>query len=57
MIREGQPEVTLRYIADAPKRMAISTFAEGMHLCIEEGKEQNLTMSSPDAGPQHTKIL
>ncbi|KAK5460937.1 putative serine/threonine-protein kinase iks1 [Exophiala xenobiotica] len=28
MIREGQPEVTLRYIADAPKRMAISTFAE-----------------------------
>jgi hypothetical protein len=41
MIREGQPEVTLRYIADAPKRMAISTFAEGMHLCIEEGKEQN----------------
>merc|ERR1711939_1028791 len=28
MIREGQPEVTLRYIADAPKRMAISSFAE-----------------------------
>ncbi|KIV77904.1 hypothetical protein PV11_09680 [Exophiala sideris] len=28
MIREGQPEVTLRYIADAPKRLAISSFAE-----------------------------
>jgi len=28
MIREGQPEVTLRYLADAPKRMAISSFAE-----------------------------
>jgi phosphatidylinositol-binding clathrin assembly protein len=28
MIREGAPEVTLRYLADSPKRLAISSFAE-----------------------------
>ncbi|RMZ82018.1 hypothetical protein DV737_g2275, partial [Chaetothyriales sp. CBS 132003] len=28
MIREGHPEVTLRYLADSPKRLAISTFTE-----------------------------
>ncbi|RMZ80770.1 hypothetical protein DV738_g2662, partial [Chaetothyriales sp. CBS 135597] len=28
MIREGQPEVTLRYLADSPKRLALSTFTE-----------------------------
>lgn len=28
MIREGAPEVTLRYVADSPKRLAISSFAE-----------------------------
>jgi phosphatidylinositol-binding clathrin assembly protein len=28
MIREGAPEATLRYIADSPKRLAISSFAE-----------------------------
>ncbi|EXJ61367.1 uncharacterized protein A1O5_11925 [Cladophialophora psammophila CBS 110553] len=29
MIREGQPEVTLRYISESPKRLAISSFTEG----------------------------
>jgi phosphatidylinositol-binding clathrin assembly protein len=28
MIREGAPDTTLRYIADSPKRLAISSFAE-----------------------------
>jgi phosphatidylinositol-binding clathrin assembly protein len=28
MIREGAPDATLRYIADSPKRLAISSFAE-----------------------------
>jgi len=28
MIREGAPEVTLRYLADSPKRLAISQFTE-----------------------------
>lgn len=28
MIREGAPEVTLRYVAESPKRLAISSFAE-----------------------------
>jgi phosphatidylinositol-binding clathrin assembly protein len=28
MIREGSPEVTLRYIAESPKRLAISSFTE-----------------------------
>lgn len=30
MIREGQPEVTLTYLAANPKRLAISSFAEGI---------------------------
>ena len=29
MIREGQGDLTLRYIAESPKRIAISTFTEG----------------------------
>lgn len=29
MIREGNPDVTLRYIAESPKRLAISNFADG----------------------------
>jgi phosphatidylinositol-binding clathrin assembly protein len=28
MIREGAPEITLRYIAESPKRLAISSFTE-----------------------------
>ncbi|KEF52546.1 uncharacterized protein A1O9_11388 [Exophiala aquamarina CBS 119918] len=28
MIREGQPDITLRYISDSPKRLAISSFTE-----------------------------
>ena len=30
MIREGEENVTLRYIAESPKRLAISNFTEGM---------------------------
>ena len=29
MIREGQGDVTLKYIAESPKRIAISSFTEG----------------------------
>ena len=29
MIREGQADVTLRYIAESPKRLAISNFTDG----------------------------
>lgn len=29
MIREGAPDMTLRYLADSPKRLAISQFTEG----------------------------
>ncbi|EXJ95857.1 hypothetical protein A1O1_00982 [Capronia coronata CBS 617.96] len=32
MIREGRPEVTLRYLAEYPKRLAISSFTEGMYM-------------------------
>ena len=31
MIREGQPDLTLRYIAESPKRLAISNFTDGMY--------------------------
>lgn len=30
MIREGRPDVTLKYLAQSPKSLAISHFAEGM---------------------------
>jgi hypothetical protein len=29
MIREGQTDLTLRYIAESPKRLAISNFTDG----------------------------
>ena len=58
MIREGQPEVTLRYISESPKRLAISTFTEG----TDNEQElptgyMTLTSNSTNSGPQHSKIL
>lgn len=38
MIREGQPDLTLRYIAESPKRLAISNFTDGMYK-LEPGQE------------------
>ena len=37
MIREGQPDLTLRYIAESPKRLAISNFADGEHTRAKRG--------------------
>ncbi len=34
MIREGQPDVTLSYLSESPKRMAISSFVEGTETFI-----------------------
>ena len=30
MIREGEPNVTLKYLADSPSKVAISNFSDGM---------------------------
>ena len=32
MIREGAPNVTLRYLSDEPNKLAISNFSDGMSL-------------------------
>jgi hypothetical protein len=37
MIREGQPDLTLRYIAESPKRLAISTFTDGKYKLARKG--------------------
>ena len=29
MIREGEPNVTLKYVAESPSKLAISNFADG----------------------------
>ena len=29
MIREGEPDVTLKYLADSPSKLAISNFSDG----------------------------
>ena len=29
MIREGEPNVTLKYVADSPSKLAISNFSDG----------------------------
>lgn len=29
MIREGEPNVTLKYLADSPSKVAISNFSDG----------------------------
>ena len=29
MIREGEPNVTLKYLADSPSKLAISNFSDG----------------------------
>lgn len=34
MIREGEPDVTLKYLAQSPaRRLAINNFTEGMRPC------------------------
>ena len=30
MIREGEPQVTLKFLADSPSKLAISNFSDGM---------------------------
>lgn len=37
MIREGQPDLTLRYIAESPKRLAISNFTDGKYKPARKG--------------------
>jgi hypothetical protein len=37
MIREGQPDLTLRYIAESPKRLAISNFTAGKYKLVRKG--------------------
>lgn len=31
MIREGEPNVTLKYLAESPSKLAISNFSDGMY--------------------------
>ena len=38
MIREGQPDLTLRYIAESPKRLAISNFTDGKYKPARKGR-------------------
>jgi hypothetical protein len=56
MIREGQPEVTLRYISESPKRLAISSFTEGERGLLS-ALHDFLTRDRSDPGPQHSEIL
>lgn len=38
MIREGEPNVTLRYLASGPERkLAVSSFTEGTYIWTEKG--------------------
>jgi hypothetical protein len=37
MVREGQPDLTLRYIAESPKRLAISNFTDGKYKLGRKG--------------------
>ena len=30
MVREGEPSVTLRFLADAPSKLDVGNFSEGM---------------------------
>lgn len=30
MVREGEPNVTLKYLAESPSKLAVSNFSEGM---------------------------
>lgn len=60
MIREGRPEVTLRYVAESPKRIAISTFTEGMLDCrVDRVRRYGRLTSTSSANTrgQHTSIL
>jgi hypothetical protein len=45
MIREGQPDLTLRYIAESPKRLAISNFADGEHTRAKRGPNTSSSLS------------
>ena len=48
MIREGQPDLTLRYIAESPKRLAISNFTDGERTMAKRGPN-----TAPDMPPSH----
>ena len=46
MIREGQPDLTLRYLAESPKRLAISNFTDGKHKVVSMGYETSARHSN-----------
>jgi phosphatidylinositol-binding clathrin assembly protein len=60
MIREGQPEITLRYVSESPKRIAINTFTEGEkeanlpRCCFVRVADQK---HSSDTRPEHPTLL
>ena len=51
MIREGQPDLTLRYIAESPKRLAISNFTDGKYKTGPEKKGYTATQDYPIPPP------
>jgi hypothetical protein len=54
MIREGQPDLTLRYIAESPKRLAISNFTDGM---CKLGQERNTQRRIPHTSARGATFL
>ncbi|KAL9621260.1 MAG: hypothetical protein Q9160_004281 [Pyrenula sp. 1 TL-2023] len=49
MVREGEADVTLRYLAESPRRLAISNFTEVMNEGTINVLEHYFEMSKPDA--------
>ena len=35
MVREGEPNVTLKYVAESPSKLAVSNFSDGTYLAIQ----------------------
>jgi hypothetical protein len=57
MIREGEPEVTLKYLAQSPQRkLAINSFTEGTASTGHGSRPPLTARHSADPGPQYTDI-
>ena len=61
MIREGEPNVTLKYVAETPSKLAISNFSDGTskeyNMVSARGPTESGFTCSKERGPSLTRAL
>ena len=57
MVREGEKEVTLRYLRRNPRLIAFSHYSDGEWARALAGRLTLIEYDSPDTGQEHTELF